>query len=326
MDNQRVGVVRQIQTYLWPFGVYYPGIDAWFERVWLEAQTDRRRVWVVTSGGEVSGLAITKTGAQAKLCHISLSPSLRKLGVGFVLVRTAVEDLLKKGAITVHLTASDDITEEHGAFFDRCGFQIAGWARNRYRLGSDEFVWTANRESLKSRLVIGPELERRQLFAYGVDSPFLNKSGFTPATEAATGWVYEGRLLERLRTTLSTWTLGRLRTGRFGQDKCSIILTSLRRSSHAEMDLFPIYSRVAGVSYGFRAGTRGFDSTDSNGFLTEELGRLEILPTSSECSHSNHDVVMWRIGRDALQVVNAFNVDPCSPPIVLEGARWGAIR
>ena len=151
---------QEVQRYLRPYETYYPGIDDWFEKVWLESATDKRRIWVVISGGALSGLAITKTGKQAKLCHVSLSPSLRGIGVGRRLMGVAVGELLAGHVRTVHVTAGDEIAEEHGGFFERWGFQLVGWARNRYRPGSDELVWGATSETLASRLLSESSLER----------------------------------------------------------------------------------------------------------------------------------------------------------------------
>lgn len=142
----------RIQAYLRPFAIYYPGIELWFEKVWRESWTGRRRVWATTIGGELAGLAITKRGERAKLCHISVSAEMRGSGVGIELMRFAMEDLLMSGAQTVLVTASDEANGQYGEFFSRCGYELLTYLPNRYVRGTDEFVWVANRAALSGHL------------------------------------------------------------------------------------------------------------------------------------------------------------------------------
>lgn len=152
-DPEKVVLVEQISSYLQPFSRYYPGIESWFRKVRAEAVIGRRRVFALRIDGRLSGLAITKTGQKAKLCHFSLSPSARGLGLGRNLMTLAMKDLLTSGALAIHVTTSDEVAEPYGGFFSRCGFDLSAYIRDCYRRGSDELIFTATPESLGSHLL-----------------------------------------------------------------------------------------------------------------------------------------------------------------------------
>lgn len=151
-DSQKVILVEQVRAYLQPFSRYYPNIESWFGKVRAEAVEGRRHVFALRIDGQLSGLAITKGGLKAKLCHFSLSPSARGLGLGRKLMALAMRDLLASGALAIHVTVSDEVAEPYGGFFSRCGFDLSAYIRDCYRRGSDELIFTATPESLGSHL------------------------------------------------------------------------------------------------------------------------------------------------------------------------------
>lgn len=164
-DSEKIALVEQVHAYLQPFSRYYPGIESWFGKVRAETVGGRRRVFALSIDGQLSGLAITKTGHKAKLCHFSLSPSARGLGLGRQLMTLAMRDLVAWGARAIYVTTSDEVAEPYGGFFSRCGFDLSAYIRDCYRRGSDELIFTATAESLGSHLLSlrsrGVEEERR---------------------------------------------------------------------------------------------------------------------------------------------------------------------
>jgi GNAT superfamily N-acetyltransferase len=159
-DYEKAVFVEQVHAYLQPFSRYYPDIESWFRKVRAEAVGGRRRIFALRINGQLSGLAITKSGQKAKLCHFSLSPSARGLGLGRKLMTLAMRDLLTSGALAIHVTASDEVAEPYGGFFNRCGFDLSAYIRDCYRRGSDELIFAATPESLGSHLlfhVVGEE-------------------------------------------------------------------------------------------------------------------------------------------------------------------------
>ena len=152
-DSEKIGLVEQVHAYLQPFSRYYPGIEGWFGKVRAEAVGGRRRVFALRIDGQLSGLAITKRGQKAKLCHFSLSPSARGLGLGRQLMALALRDLVAWGTRSIYVTTSDEVAEPYGGFFSRCGFDLSAYIRDCYRRGSDELIFTATAESLGSHLL-----------------------------------------------------------------------------------------------------------------------------------------------------------------------------
>jgi ribosomal protein S18 acetylase RimI-like enzyme len=170
MTTTLTDFIPNIKEYLRAFQEYYPGIDLWFDKVWQESLLGKRRIWVIRVNEELSGVAITKPGLDAKLCHFSLLPSLRQKKLGVYLMRTAIGDLVCTGARTVHVTTSDEVGDQFGGFFRRCGFVYVSYAKNRYRQGSDELIWKASISSLRSYLSIRETID--QPYLSSLTSPF----------------------------------------------------------------------------------------------------------------------------------------------------------
>lgn len=172
----RTDLFEAVRSYLLPFSVYYPGIESWFAKVRFETDSGKRRIWAVTIAGELAGLAITKSGEKAKLCHFSVAPAARASGVGLQMMKAAMRDLLHTGARAIHVTTSDEVAEQHGQFFDRCGFDLKTYIRDRYRRGSDELVWTARREDLETRLFGSCHFQIRNNDAWGITNSQIIES------------------------------------------------------------------------------------------------------------------------------------------------------
>jgi hypothetical protein len=142
-----------LSRYLGGFSTFYPSILDWFGKVLREASTGRRSILgLVTEGGELDGLAITKNTLRAKLCHISIAEPARGDGRAWMLVQYAARDMLSRGARSVHVTTSEEVAERYGAFFSRCGFSKDTYQNGRYRPGAAEWEWTAAGEMLAARL------------------------------------------------------------------------------------------------------------------------------------------------------------------------------
>jgi len=147
MDNS-------IKVYLSNFSGYYPGILEWYSGLKDELLSGQRSVFVSLRGSEIQGLAITKNGLNAKLCHISVSSAARDRGIGGTLMRLALEDMKRKGAREIHVTTGEEILRKHGDFFRFSGFSLIDWHLNRYRRGISELIWTLTVESESSNFEV----------------------------------------------------------------------------------------------------------------------------------------------------------------------------
>ncbi len=137
-DLYNIAIIR----YLEKFRGYYPGILEWYAGLNDGFASGRRRMFVSWNGSKVNGLAITKTGRRAKLCHISVCPSARDRGVGSSLVRLALRDLVLSGANEIRVTTGEEVFREHASFFRSFGFEAIDWHVNRYRRGVSELLWS----------------------------------------------------------------------------------------------------------------------------------------------------------------------------------------
>jgi ribosomal protein S18 acetylase RimI-like enzyme len=142
-----------ISDYLTSFSEYYPSIDLWCSKVLREVPSGRRSVLaLVSAAGTIDGLAITKNGARAKLCHFSIAEHARGDGRGWALMQAAGTEMLCKGARHFHVTTSEEVADEYGGFFTRSGFTKGRYRNGRYRRGFAEWVWSANYDDLVARL------------------------------------------------------------------------------------------------------------------------------------------------------------------------------
>jgi hypothetical protein len=130
-----------IARYLTYFRCHYPGILEWFSGLENELANGRRRILVSWKGSEVQGLAITKNGPKAKLCHISVSPVARDRGIGRTLMSLALCDMVYHGAQEIRVTTSEEVFREHAPFFRAAGFEVIDWQVHRYRRGISEIIW-----------------------------------------------------------------------------------------------------------------------------------------------------------------------------------------
>lgn len=133
-----------IRGYLAEFTCYYPGILEWYSRVEQEILADKRSVFSVWQQGALAGLAITKNGPNAKLCHISVSPAARDQGIGRKLIRSALDHMVSNCASRIRVTTSETVFRKHSPFFYAAGFAPLDWQVNRYLRGKSEVIWELN--------------------------------------------------------------------------------------------------------------------------------------------------------------------------------------
>jgi ribosomal protein S18 acetylase RimI-like enzyme len=131
-----------LTRYLDHFRCYYPGILEWYSSLQEDLLNGRRSVFLSRKGTEVQGLAITKNGSHAKLCHISVLPTARGRGLGRTLMSLALKDMERRGATEIHVTTGEEVFGEHADYFRGFGFSLYDWRLNRYRKGTSELIWT----------------------------------------------------------------------------------------------------------------------------------------------------------------------------------------
>jgi predicted transcriptional regulator len=121
----------------------YPRIDRWLsEKVRVGVQAGRRHVFVGYHLGKPSVAAIVKTGASAKLCHLSVTPELRGRNVGelfFVLMAMSVRDQSR----TMRFTLPEGLWEREREFFESFAFTEVQVAAKQYRRSERELFCEA---------------------------------------------------------------------------------------------------------------------------------------------------------------------------------------
>lgn len=133
--------ILSVGKYLSQFEEYYPDILAWFSVVKKELREGKRQIFAVVFDSEIQGLAITKNGQRAKLCHISVCKSARDFGLGYSLMEYALQDMIHNGAEEIRVTTGEKVLKEHRSFFSAAGFHPVDWQLNRYRRGFSEILW-----------------------------------------------------------------------------------------------------------------------------------------------------------------------------------------
>lgn len=149
MTNLSGQIEPLVASYLTHFRQYYPEILEWYSGIKDEFSIGRRGLFISWSGHEIQGLAITKNGPRAKLCHISVSRAARERGVGRALMQLAVRGMKQGGAKEILVTTSEDVFRSHGNFFGAAGFEVFDWQPHRYRYGTSELIWRMDLNSSK---------------------------------------------------------------------------------------------------------------------------------------------------------------------------------
>lgn len=145
-----------IVSYLENFQQYYPGILEWYSRIQPEIEAGRRTIFLASNNGKLQGLVITKNVEKAKLCHISVSSSARKFGIGKALMRLAISNVKRFGAKEIRVTTSEEVFRNHRMFFHNAGFKEIDWKVHRYRQGISEIIWKMD---LKANLNMSKKIE-----------------------------------------------------------------------------------------------------------------------------------------------------------------------
>ena len=151
-------ISAHIAPYLANSRRYYPGIFEWYFGLEDGFVSGRRGMFVSWNGPDVHGLAITKNGQRAKLCHISVSPAARDRGIGSTLACLALSDMVHHGAQEIRVTTSEEVFRSHGPFFRAIGFNVIGWQVNRYRRNVSELLWKLEVDPImwRSRKCLSP--------------------------------------------------------------------------------------------------------------------------------------------------------------------------
>lgn len=142
-------ISAQVAQYLANFRRFYPGIMEWYFGLHNEFASGRRRMFASWNRSGIRGLAITKNGDSAKLCHISVSPHARGSGLGANLAFLALRDMARCGAREIRVTTSEETYRSHGTFFYSFGFRVVDWQVHRYRRNASELLWKLDGDTMK---------------------------------------------------------------------------------------------------------------------------------------------------------------------------------
>lgn len=180
-----------VREYLQGFSHLYPGIGDWYARIRPEFGTGSRSLITLVDNGRIQGVAITRNGLRAKLCHISITETERAHGLGRLLLHAAAEELVAQGARRVHVTTGEEVAELHAQFFQRYGFSVVDEQRNRYRTGRSELVWIASAQKLLQSTSFGPIVAQscEEIAAANMGALF-EKARFGNAFRGTSGWFF----------------------------------------------------------------------------------------------------------------------------------------
>jgi GNAT superfamily N-acetyltransferase len=133
--------IAELFDYLQQYKKYYPDMTFWTNQVLSDIRDGRKNAIAVLHNGGIQGLAIVKKGMKAKLCHLSLDFTLHKRGLGSRLLHTAISKAEADRAIHLYLTASEEVSQQCGPFFNNIGFIRTQYRSGAYRPDKVEFVW-----------------------------------------------------------------------------------------------------------------------------------------------------------------------------------------
>jgi len=170
-SNQLISPIAQ---YLANFQRFYPGIMDWYAGLGCDFTNGRRKMFMVWNGSKILGLAISKNGYRAKLCHISVSYAARGQGIGSFLVKSALHEMIKAGAREIRVTTGEEVYRGHAAFFKTMGFKAVNWQVHRYRRNISEILWSLE---IRSDLLRGVDNNRLPLRNDRSDFNICGRSG-----------------------------------------------------------------------------------------------------------------------------------------------------
>ncbi|MBL9144959.1 MAG: hypothetical protein JNM99_14860 [Verrucomicrobiaceae bacterium] len=111
----------------------YPGIEKWIKnKVIPGIKTEERGAFVGYLGDVPVVSAVTKKGADSKICHLKIAPSLQNTNLGEVFM-TLMGVEMKPHAERVHFTIPDSLWQQKHTFFESFGFQGTEIADVQYR-------------------------------------------------------------------------------------------------------------------------------------------------------------------------------------------------
>jgi len=162
---------RALLDYVQPMGSLYPGIDQWMDRTLTDVERGQRAIRIVLDHLGVAGLTIVKYGVRAKLCTLHVHERARALGVGQLLVHTAIQLAGATAARSLYVTFSEAIKDVCLPFFTHMGLHSVAVVPNRYVPGVDEFV---------SEATINPALYETQTPGASIGVVWLGPRGSSP--------------------------------------------------------------------------------------------------------------------------------------------------
>jgi ribosomal protein S18 acetylase RimI-like enzyme len=143
-DSLPVDVISaKIKDFLLESSSIYSDIDRWWDTTVLPGiKTGQRTCNYLIQDDDIIALSIGKHSEKSsKLCSFKVLPEFRHQGIGELLLRRTLSELLKLNTKSIHFTVSDEIQEKVGKFFTNHGFHLRSWAKNRYSYGRDELVY-----------------------------------------------------------------------------------------------------------------------------------------------------------------------------------------
>lgn len=126
----------------------YPGIEKWFStKVLPGIKSQQRSAFVGYLDDKPIASAIAKKGAEAKICHLKISPELRQSNLGEIFFSLMGIEL-RQCAHQAYLTLPESLWETKHEFFESFGFEDAVMNDCQYRMFDEELYSSAQFSSL----------------------------------------------------------------------------------------------------------------------------------------------------------------------------------
>ena len=134
----------------------YPGGFAWLDRRLYQVLCGKARCTVALKDGGIVGVTIEtpKSGNSIKLSTIFVDPSVRRRGVGQLLIDGCHNQWKRDSVSGCYVTADHRIADHLGKLLTQFSFEKTGLVRNRYGKGRHEaiFSWKPGPDNLRKTI------------------------------------------------------------------------------------------------------------------------------------------------------------------------------
>lgn len=141
----------------------YPGIKTWFDQKVVDGLSLQERIGYVAYLNERAVAAgIVKLGQDSKICHLSVSGEVQRMGIGSTIFRLMAAEAAKV-ASRLHFTIPEGTWASSRLFFEAHGFTIVRDSMRRYRRSERELYVAALAGSVLDSLGSGSPARTKEV-------------------------------------------------------------------------------------------------------------------------------------------------------------------